>query len=52
MLTVKERQQYMHDIGVNIGAVDGIEGVKTRAGYKTTTVIFYEKYTHGKDKIV
>lgn len=43
MLTVKERQQYMHDIGINIGAVDGIEGVKTRAGYKTLQGTYFSR---------
>lgn len=34
MLSVKQRQDYLKDLGFYTGVVDGIEGAKTKAAYK------------------
>ena len=34
MLTIKERQRLLKAIGYYSGAIDGIEGKNTKAGYK------------------
>ena len=40
MLTIRERQEYLKELGFYTGAVDGIEGPKTKAAYKA----LQEKY--------
>lgn len=47
MLTIEQRQQYLKALGMYDGAIDGIEGVKTRAGYKLLQNKFFAR---AKDK--
>lgn len=46
MLSVINRQKYLNAIGINIGSVDGIEGLKTKAGYLTLQKKYF---TRSKD---
>lgn len=41
MLTVRTRQKYLNYIGINVGKVDGIEGKKTKAGYKKLQDMYF-----------
>lgn len=35
LLTIKERQSYLKSLGLYQGSVDGLEGIKTKAAYKS-----------------
>jgi len=41
MLSVRSRQKYLNYIGINVGKEDGIEGKKTKAGYKKLQDMYF-----------
>lgn len=47
MLTIKERQEYLKALGMYSGAIDGIEGAGTKAGYRALQNKFFSR---SKDK--
>lgn len=43
MLSIKQRQSYLKDLGFYTGAVDGIEGAKTKAAYKALQSKYFKR---------